>query len=74
MADSLEKLKQELQRWDGVGYEVIRTHRHPRIYLSWNNSRRFINYSSTKVDPRGLMNKVSELRRMLRDMGAERRA
>lgn len=72
MSDSLELMERELARWAGVRYEVENTRPHPKMRLEYGDKRRFIPFSSTRVDRRGMLNKVTELRRMLREMGAVR--
>lgn len=72
MSNSLDTLRKELECWQGVAYSVDKTGRHPRIWLEYRGMRRFIPYSSTPVGKYGLMQKVTQLRRMLREIGAER--
>ena len=72
MSNSLDTLRKELERWQGVAYSVDKTGRHPRIWLEYRGVKRFIPYSSTPVGKYGLMQKVTQLRRMLREIGAER--
>lgn len=72
MSESLDFLKRELERWSGVEYGVEDVRPHPKLRIEYAGARRFLPFSSTRVDRRGLLNKVTELRRMLRDMGAER--
>ena len=72
MSESLEFMQRELERWSGVTYEVEDTRPHPKLRLHCNGQQRFIPYSCTKVDRRGMLNKVTELRRLLHTMGATR--
>lgn len=72
MSESLDFLKRELERWSGVEYGVEDVRPHPKLHIEYAGARRFLPFSSTRVDRRGILNKVTELRRTLRDMGAER--
>lgn len=72
MSESLDFLKRELERWSGVEYGVEDVRPHPKLRVEYKGVRRFLPFSSTRVDRRGILNKVTELRRTLRDMGAER--
>lgn len=70
MNNSLEALRKELKRWPTVDYTVDMSGRHPRIIVSYGGVERFVPFSSTKVGRYGLMQKVTQLRRMLREIGA----
>lgn len=70
MSNTLEMLVKELRRWPGVTYRADPSGRHPRLWVEYGSEKRFVPYSSTKVGHYGLMQKVTQLRRMLRDMGA----
>lgn len=72
MSNSFDILRKELQRWPEVTYSVDRTTRHPRIWLEYRGMKKFIPFSSTPVGKYGLMQKVTQLRRTLRELGAER--
>lgn len=72
MSESLEFIKRELERWEGVTYGVEDVRPHPKVRIEYAGMRRFLPYSSTRVDRRGVLNKVTELRRLLREMGATR--
>lgn len=72
MSNSLEKLEQELERWPGVTHRAERTGRHPRLWLEYQGEKRFIPYSSTQVGHYGLMQKLTQMRRILREIGATR--
>lgn len=69
MANSLEYLKKELKRWPGVEHRVEHSGRHPRLWLEYQGERKFVPFSSTKVGRYGLMQKVTQLRRTLREIG-----
>ena len=72
MSNSLELLRKELERWEGVAYSVDKTGRHPRLWVAYKGEKRFIPFSSTHVGHYGLMQKVTQLRRVLREIGATR--
>lgn len=72
MSNSLKVLEKELQYWPGVTYVVDRAGRHPRIRVRYGETEQFVPYSSTKVGHYGLMQKVTQLRRALKEMGAQR--
>jgi hypothetical protein len=72
MARTLDALEQELRAWSGVTYEVADTRPHPKLYVQYSEQRRFLPFSSTSVEGRGMRNKVSQLRRLLHELGAQR--
>jgi len=72
MASTLDKLHKELRAWPGVTYEVDNTSHHPKLRVRYAGTERFLPFSSTSVDERGVRNKVSQLRRLLRELGAEK--
>ena len=69
--EQLHLLERELAKWPSVKYEVVKEgrSRHPKIVLDYDGCRRFVVFSSTYVGHRALKNNVSNLRRVLRDMG-----
>ena len=72
MARTLDALEKELRAWPGVTYEVVTNRPHSKLYVQYGEQRRFIPFSGTPVQTRGMLNKVSQLRRLLRDIGAEK--
>lgn len=70
--EQYELLQSELTRWPGVTYWVEPGKTHPKLHVCYAERERKLPFSSTKVDPRGLLNKVTELRRLLNTLGAER--
>lgn len=72
MSESLEMLHKELERWRGVAHWVEKTGKHPRLWVEHGGRARFLPFSSTHVGKYGLMQKVTQLRRVLREIGAER--
>lgn len=73
MSKTIDLLEKELRAWPGVTYEVVDERPHPKLLVACNNTRRFLPFSGTSVDRRGMLNKVTQLRRLLRDMGAEKK-
>lgn len=64
----------ELQNWEGVKFHFDEARRkHNRVTLTYNGLRRFVVYSKTASDYRAVMNQISDLRRICRSMGAERK-
>jgi len=71
-SNSLELLRKELERWQGVACPVEKTGRHPRLWVEYRGTKKFVPFSSTHVGKYGLMQKVTQLRRVLREIGAKR--
>jgi len=71
-SNSLELMEKELSRWPGVEHRAEHAGRHPRLWVKYGEAERFVPFSSTKVGRYGLMQKVTQLRRTLREIGAER--
>ncbi len=69
MSDTLKLLEKELRRWPGVKHRAEYGTRHPRLWVQYGETERFVPFSTTKVGKYGLMQKVTQLRRLLRDMG-----
>ncbi len=69
MSNTLAALRAELRNWPGVTYRVTHRGRHPRLILSYGGHEQFVPFSCTKVGHYGLMQKVTQLRRTLTDMG-----
>jgi hypothetical protein len=72
MSNTLEHLEKELRKWPGVNYRAEHASRHPRLWVSYGAAERFVPYSFTKVGKYGVMQKLTQLRRTLKDIGAER--
>lgn len=71
MGNTLERLERELKRWPEVEYWVDYAPRHPRLWVKRGDNTRFIPFSTTKVGRYGLMQKLTQLRRVLRQLGEE---
>lgn len=72
--EQIRMLERELEQWPKVKYEVEKEgrSRHPKLWLEYEGRRRFVVFSSTYVAHRGLKNNISNLRRVLRELGAEK--
>lgn len=67
------ELETELAKWKGVvGHHFESGGKHPRLVVWTAGGRRFLPYTTTHIDPRGMRNKISDLRRVLRELGAEK--
>lgn len=63
----------ELDRWDGVvGHRFEMGGKHQRLVVETKRGSRFVTMSLTASDFRATKNKVSDLRKVLRDLGAEK--
>lgn len=71
MNNTLEVLEKELRHWPGVRYRVDTSGRHPRLRVQYGTAERFVPYSFTKVGKYGVMQKLTQLRRTLREIGAD---
>ena len=75
MADRTTRkaLLSELEKWDGiVGHSFERGGKHSRLIVETAAGSRFLTLSLTASDFRATKNKVSDLRRVLRELGAEK--
>lgn len=72
MSNTLEQLEKELRKWPGVNYRAEHTGKHPRLWVNYKGVEQFIPYSFTKVGKYGVMQKLTQLRRTLKELGAER--
>lgn len=68
----LELIQKELSRWDGVHYRIERGGKHCRLVMQVDGRERFVTFTSTRTDPRGEKNKISDVRRVLHTLGAQR--
>lgn len=71
-SNSLELILKELERWPGVTHRAEHVGRHPRIWVRYGDNEKFVTFSTTQVGRYGLMQKVTQLRRLLREIGATR--
>lgn len=71
-SNSLELMEKELVRWPGVNHRAEHGTRHPRLWIEFRGEKRFVPFSSTQVGKYGLMQKLTQLRRVLKEIGAQR--
>lgn len=74
--DYLEAAEAEIAHWPGVAFrhEHPRGKGHPRIVVAFGSRERFVTFPGTPSDSlRGVRNHIADLRKALREMGAERR-
>lgn len=65
------ELEIELAKWKGVvGHHFESGGKHPRLVVETANGRRFLPFTTTATDPRGMKNKIRDLRHVLRELGA----
>lgn len=63
----------ELEQWDGVtDHRFEMGGKHQRLIVETARGRRFVTLSLTASDFRATKNKVSDLRKVLRDLGARK--
>lgn len=68
-----KELEKELDRWTGItGHHFEHTGKHPRLVVNTANASRFITMSLTASDVRATKNKIGDLRKVLRELGAEK--
>lgn len=66
-------LRAELDKWDGVvGHHFEMGGKHQRLVVETDRGSRFVTLSLTASDFRATKNKVSDLRKVLRELGAEK--
>jgi hypothetical protein len=70
MDRSLTPILRELANWPGVDHEIRHGGKHPRIVLTHRGASRFVTFSGTPSDRRGVLNKISDVRTTLRALGA----
>jgi hypothetical protein len=68
-----KELLKELDRWHGVtGHRFEHGGKHTRLVVETPRGSRFVTMSLTASDFRATKNKVSDLRKVLRELGAEK--
>jgi len=72
MERCLSLIRRELGEWGGVEYEIVSGGKHPKLVLKYGGSSRFVTFSTTRVDRRGMMNKLRDIRMQLTALGATR--
>ena len=72
-AEKARALDAELLHWPGAKAEVERAGKHEKVHLFFADARRFVTRSTTSGDHRGIQNHLSDVRRALKQLGAERK-
>lgn len=72
MERSIDFIRKELTNWPDVEYEVKSGGKHPKLVLKYGEQSRFVSFSTTAVDRRGVLNKLREIRLQLTALGASR--
>lgn len=68
-----KELEKELDRWSGItGHHFERGNKHPRLVIETKKGSRFVTMSLTASDHRATQNKIGDLRKVLRELGAEK--
>ena len=63
----------ELEKWNGlIGHRFEHGGKHQRLVIETETGSRFVTLSLTASDFRATKNKVSDLRKVLRELGAEK--
>jgi len=68
-----KEIIKELDKWSGViGHRFEMGGRHQRLNIETEKGSRFIAMSLTASDHRATQNKIGDLRKVLRELGAEK--
>lgn len=68
-----EAISKEVEEWPGAAVSFEKGSKHPRAVLSFGDSSRFVVFPDTPGDTdRGILNCLTDVRRELRGLGAER--
>ena len=68
-----KEIIKELDKWSGViGHSFEMGGRHQRLHIETEKGSRFIAMSLTASDHRATQNKIGDLRKVLRELGAEK--
>lgn len=65
-------LEDELAHWPTVKHELTHRGRHRAFVLTYGHHKRTLFHSGTGVERRAILNSVTLLRRLMREMGATR--
>jgi hypothetical protein len=66
-------LVKELDKWKDVEFRIDNAGKHIKFYLTVNNKSRFVLFSKTIGDWRGKHRQVSDVRKTLIELGAEKK-
>ncbi|MEN6301329.1 MAG: hypothetical protein ABFE07_20575 [Armatimonadia bacterium] len=67
-----DQLEAELSQWCGVKHRYTTGGKHEKLIIEVGDRSRALPFTKTRTDFRGQRNKISDLRRALRDLGAEK--
>ena len=67
------ELVKELNKWKDVEFRIENSGKHVKFYLTVNNKSRFVLLSKTISDFRGKYNQVSDVRKTLIKLGAQKK-
>ena len=73
MREMEKRIRKELSAWTGVDYRLERGGKHKAFVLQARagRRRRRLQFTATQTDRRGVLNKLTELRRVLREIGVQ---
>lgn len=66
--DTAQAIRAELARHPNIQFNFGHGGRHPHIVIRCGEKRRKVTFSSTPTDPRGLLNKIADIRRTVREV------
>ena len=66
--DTEQALRAELSRYSNIQYTIERGGKHPRIVIRCGDKARKVHYSSTPVERRAVLNMVTDIRRIVREV------
>lgn len=67
--DMKQAIEREMAKWPGVEYAIEHRGKHPALVVRRGGASRFVPFTNTRTDRRGILNKVSDIRRALREIG-----
>lgn len=70
-SDSLKALLREVDGHPGIRHRIERGRRHSRFVIEAGGRSRFVTFTETRTDYRGILNKVAELRKLIRSLSDE---
>lgn len=66
-------LVKELDKWNNVGVRIEPCKKHIKVFLTVSDNTRFVLFSKTPSDWRGKHRQVSDVRKTLIQLGAEKK-
>jgi hypothetical protein len=67
-AEDLDAMLAEVRKHDGIQYFVTEGGKHKRLVLRKDGKQHFVTFSRTASDRRALLNKVSDVRRAIKEL------